>query len=75
MSTQTPLAPSAAEALQHSPIPALRRLSAEETDAVIVLTGTVCSYHLKQLAQEAIMPVLAGRELRNDVAVVGKENA
>jgi hypothetical protein len=57
-------------ALRQSPIPALRKLSIEETDAAVVICGTVSSYYLKQLAQETIMPVLAGRELHNRVAVV-----
>jgi len=57
-------------ALRQSPIPALRKLSVEETDAAVVICGAVSSYYLKQLAQETIMPVLAGRELHNRVAVV-----
>ena len=57
-------------ALRGSPIPALRKLSLEESDAVVVINGRVSSYYLKQLAQEAVMPVLAGRELRNRVAVI-----
>jgi hypothetical protein len=58
------------QALRRSSIPALRKLSLEETDAVVVINGRVSSYYLKQLAQEAIMPVLEGRELRNRVAVI-----
>lgn len=57
-------------ALRQSPFPALRKLSVEETDAVVAISGAVSSYYLKQLAQETIMPVLAGRELHNRVAVV-----
>ena len=60
----------ATQALRRSPIPALRKLALEETDAVVVINGRVSSYYLKQLAQEAIMPVLEGRELRNRVAVI-----
>ena len=60
----------ASQALHRSPIPALRKLSLEETDAVVVINGRVSSYYLKQLAQEAVMPALGGRELRNRVAVV-----
>ena len=37
---------------------------------MVVINGRVSSYYLKQLAQEAVMPVLGGRELRNRVAVV-----
>jgi hypothetical protein len=57
-------------ALRHSPIPALRKLSVEETEAAVVIHGNVPSYYLKQLAQETLMPLLGNRELRNRVAVV-----
>jgi hypothetical protein len=59
----------AAQALLRSPIPALRRLSLAETHEVVEIHGSVVSYYLKQLAQEAVMPALDGRELRNRVAV------
>ena len=70
MSSTTLEASHASLALRRSAIPALRKLSLEETDAVVVISGRVSSYYLKQLAQEAVMPVLGGRELRNRVAVV-----
>ncbi len=57
-------------ALRHSPIPALRKLSVEETEAAVVIHGKVPSYYLKQLAQETLLPLLGNRELRNRVAVV-----
>jgi hypothetical protein len=57
-------------ALQQSAFPALRKLRVEETETVVVLLGRVSSYYLKQLAQEAVMPVLDGRELVNRVVVV-----
>jgi hypothetical protein len=60
----------AAKALRQSPIPALRKLSLDETDAAVVISGNVPSYYLKQLAQEAVIPLLAGRELHNRVTVV-----
>jgi hypothetical protein len=60
----------AALALRHSPIRALRKLSVEETDALVVIQGSVPSYYYKQLAQETVMTVLGKRELRNRVAVV-----
>jgi hypothetical protein len=67
----TTLQPSrAAQLLGRSPIPALRKLSLEESDNEVVIVGRVSSYYLKQLAQEAIMPVLDGRALQNRVAVV-----
>jgi hypothetical protein len=58
------------QVLQQSPIPALRKLSVEETDHAIVLSGSVSSYYLKQLAQETMMPILGSRELQNRVLVV-----
>jgi hypothetical protein len=70
MPTLTTEPSSAAQTLARSPIPALRRLTVEETKTTIVLSGHLPSYYLKQLAQEAVMPVLAGRQLLNRVAVV-----
>ena len=61
---------SAANALRQSPIPALRRLVLEENQEAVVIYGHLPSYYMKQLAQEAIMPALGGRELRNRVVVV-----
>ena len=57
-------------ALRTSPIPALRRLRAEESEFEVVLSGCLPSYYLKQLAQETLMPLMEGRELRNQVEVV-----
>lgn len=59
----------AAQTLRHSPIPALRRLTIEETEAEIVISGSVASYYLKQLAQETVMPHLEHRRLLNRVTV------
>jgi hypothetical protein len=71
MTTSSPLLSSrAAVILQQSPIPALRRLAVEETDTSVLLMGSVPSYYYKQLAQEAVMPTLEGRELINHVTVV-----
>jgi hypothetical protein len=56
--------------LRHSPLPALRKLSLEETETTVVIQGQVSSYYLKQLAQETILPLLSGRELTNRVEVV-----
>ncbi len=58
------------EALKRNSVPALRRLAVEEIEQIVVLTGTVSSYYLKQLAQEAVIPLLAGRKLLNRVEVV-----
>jgi osmotically-inducible protein OsmY len=59
----------ASQLLRQSRIPALRRLDVEENAGEIVLTGSVASYYLKQLAQECVMPVLGVRQLRNHVVV------
>jgi len=60
----------AEQALRESPIPALRRLVVAETEAQVVITGRVSSYYLKQLAQEAVLPVLDKRNLLNQLTVV-----
>ena len=59
----------AAGALRQNSIPALRKLLIEETDEKVVIHGSVTSYYLKQLAQEALMPYLDGRVLHNRVSV------
>jgi hypothetical protein len=66
----TPLAESpAALALRQSPIPALRKLTIDETEEHVVVGGAVNCYYLKQMAQEALMPHLEGRALSNRVVV------
>ncbi len=62
------------KALRESPLTSLRRLRVEETDEEVVLTGTVSSYYLKQMAQETILPVLGRRELLNRVKVIQDRN-
>jgi len=57
-------------ALRQSPLPPLRKLVLEETEEAVVIQGKVSSYYLKQLAQEALMPLLEGRKLLNRVVVV-----
>jgi len=59
-------------ALRHSPIPALRKLSLEESEIAVTIQGKVSSYYLKQLAQETILPLLDGRALSNRVQVVAE---
>jgi hypothetical protein len=71
MTTATVLQSRTALVLRESPIPALRRLLIEETEAIVLIKGKVPSYYLKQMAQEAIMPLLDGRVLDNRVLVVG----
>jgi len=60
------------QALHRSPIPALRKLSLEESETMVTLQGKVSSYYLKQLAQETILPLLTGRQLLNRVLVVSE---
>lgn len=69
MSAITCLRPLAAEVLRQSPHPLLRGLKVEETDGEIVISGTLPSYYLKQMAQETLRPVLEGRRLENRISV------
>ena len=69
MSPTIPLTTRVVQALRQSSHPALRRLSVEENDTSVVITGRVSSYYLKQMAQEAIMPIRGAREVLNQVLV------
>jgi hypothetical protein len=69
MTTSSILGSQATEALLHSPIPALRKLQVEQTEAGLVLSGRVSSYYLKQLAQETVLPFLDHCVLVNRVTV------
>lgn len=60
---------SAAQALLDSPLPPLRTLGVTETDNEVTISGVVNSYYYKQLAQEAVIPILGGRRLLNRVVV------
>jgi hypothetical protein len=53
---------------------ALRRLIVDEDASRLTLSGRVSSYYLKQLAQEAVMPLLCNRQLVNLVQVDRKAN-
>lgn len=46
----------------------LRRLKVNEDE--VILAGVVRSYYLKQMAQETVRPILAGRRLLNRVVVL-----
>jgi hypothetical protein len=70
MSTSTLERSGLALALRRSPIPALRKLTLEESETGVIIEGEVSSYYLKQLAQEAVLPLLDGRKLFNRVHVV-----
>ena len=69
MTTVPQLPRSAADALRDCSLPFLRHLSVTETTEEVVLSGQVGSYYDKQLAQEAVMPLLGDRRLRNLVVV------
>jgi len=69
MSTPTSSLASATEALQRSSLTALRRLSVQECEEKVLLRGQVPTFYMKQLAQELIRPILAGRLLINEVTV------
>ena len=60
--------------LRQSPIPDVRCLQVEETEFEVVITGSVPSYYLKQLAQETIRPAIGQRRLRNRVLVSRRLN-
>jgi hypothetical protein len=59
----------AKEVLERSPVSSPHRLRVEETETEIIVTGSVWSYYLKQLAQEALIPLLGSRKLLNRVEV------
>ena len=60
----------ATQALRQSVHPALRRLSVEETDTTIVISGCVDTYYQKQLAQEAVLSLGGQHTIINRVQVV-----
>ena len=63
-------ASSAGIALRSCPFSALRDVVLEEIGERVIIHGTVNSYYLKQIAQEAIIPALAGRILENQIQVI-----
>jgi hypothetical protein len=69
MPTATLAESSATYVLRQSPQPLLRRLDVYESEEEVILAGTLPSYFLKQVAQESIRPVLAGRRLLNRIVV------
>ena len=69
-STLLELPARAAALLRDNPVNDLRRLEVIESDSELVITGIVTSFYLKQMAQETVRPVLAGRRLRNKVLVL-----
>ncbi|MDB5313489.1 MAG: hypothetical protein JWO38_7691 [Gemmataceae bacterium] len=63
------LSPEPADVLTSSPLPQLRRLVVTVSEGEVVITGRVPSFYFKQLAQEALRPVLGSRRLLNRVEV------
>ncbi len=55
--------------LQQSGYQALRNLTVVVCDGLVVLGGTVDSYFLKQMAQEAIRPLAIGLQITNEIQV------
>ncbi|EMB16012.1 protein containing Transport-associated domain protein [Rhodopirellula europaea 6C] len=62
-------ATAAIRALADSNVAELRFLRVDESENEICLTGRVRSFYHKQLAQEAIRPIAAGRQVVNRVDV------
>lgn len=63
------LAERASHALRDTGYSALREIIVFERDGAIVLEGRVASYHLKQLAQEAVRQAFGGAVVCNELEV------
>lgn len=59
----------AQQALQGSAIGALRRLKVERVDGTLVISGSVETFYLKQMAQEIVRTVSSDCELQNSIDV------
>jgi hypothetical protein len=57
--------------LAKSCMPELRRVLVTMCDQNVVLSGSVSTYYLKQLAQESIRTTVAGRRIINRLTVHG----
>lgn len=55
--------------LQHSPYRAIRRISCEFDDGVLVLQGRVATFHYKQLAQVAVAEIEGVVTILNNIEV------
>ena len=61
----------AERALRSGPYPALKKLSCDYRDGVLVLRGCVPSYYLKQIAQEVVAHQVKGMgRLDNQIQVL-----
>lgn len=56
--------------LKQSSVPALRMVTIQVQEDMIILSGRVPTYYLKQLAQEAVIPHLGQRVLENRITVL-----
>jgi hypothetical protein len=63
------LQPRAQQALQDSPIYALREVRVKQTGDSLMLCGRVSSFYHKQLAQELILAMAEGLEVVNAIDV------
>ena len=61
--------PRAQTALAGSPIYELRDLQVEQSDGILLISGSVSSFYHKQLAQEVVRSVCDGIEVRNSIHV------
>ena len=61
--------PVAVSMLKQSPFSALHNLEVSASEETIILTGKVCSYYYKQLAQEAVVTVAGRRQIVNNIRV------
>jgi len=68
-STQQDAAQAATLVLATSSVRDLRQIRVDRNENCIELSGTVRSFYHKQLAQEAIRPVMAGMQVVNSVDV------
>ncbi len=66
----SPIVRQAASVLTNSRHSALRRLKVQDAEGTLVISGEVPSWYLKQMAQEAVMPVRGALQLVNRVDVV-----
>jgi hypothetical protein len=58
------------QVLSHAGVPALRLVKVVEQEDMVILTGRLPSFYLKQLAQETVIPHLGERQLENRITVV-----
>lgn len=61
--------PRAQQALQASPIYALREVRVEQAGTTLLLSGRVSSFYHKQLAQELVLALAEGVEVVNTIDV------